>query len=246
MELNEPKMIPLIHDAILAGFRKIVLIIKPADLELVRRLCGDRIAQTPAPDGSAVEVVYAFQDFSSIPEFYAVPEGRTKPFGTTHALLCTKDYVDSPFAVVNADDYYGPEAYRTVYEALLKLPPEGEALMVIYKLKNTISPEGTVTRGICEVEDGILRSVTETYKIKYCEDGVIRDMKSETDGVVLDPDSGVSLNFWGFMPSVYAEAEDYFNSFLKSLPEGEMRAECLLPSMVDSLVKSGVLKVRVL
>ena len=119
-------------------------------------------------------------------------------------------------------------------------------MMVIYKLKNTVSPEGTVTRGLCEVVDGFLRSVRETYKIKLCGDGTIRDMKSEEEGVVLDPDTGVSMNFWGFMPSVYDRIEEYFNAFLNSLPEGELRAEALLPTMVDSMIKSGELRVRVL
>ncbi len=235
-----------IYDAIAAGFHKIVLLIKPDILDLVKRLCGNRLEKAAAPDGKPVEVVYAFQDYSSVPAFYTIPPQRTKPFGTVHALLCTKDVIDEPFVVINADDYYGPQAYRAAYQMLSKLAPQGEGMMVIYKLENTLSPRGTVTRGICRVKDGTLAGVTETYKIKRCDDGIIRDMIHENEGIVLDPKAGVSMNFWGFMPSVFPEMERYFHTFLQGLSPTDIRSECLLPVMVDQLISEGKLSVKVL
>ncbi len=235
-----------IYDAIAAGFHKIVLLIKPDILDLVKHLCGDRLEKATAPDGKPVELVYAFQDYSSIPSFYNIPAGRTKPFGTVHALLCTKDVIDEPFVVINADDYYGPQAYRAAYQTLTRLAPQGEGMMVIYKLENTLSPRGTVTRGICRVEDGVLAGVTETYKIKRCGDGIIRDLICENGGVVLDPDAGVSMNFWGFTPSVFPDMERYFEGFLRGLVPTDIRGECLLPVMVDQFVSEGKLSVKVL
>ncbi|MDY3983992.1 sugar phosphate nucleotidyltransferase, partial [Dysosmobacter sp.] len=136
---NEILMEYSIYDAIRAGFNKIVFVIKPEMEEMMHRLCGDYLAKKTAKDGSPVEVAYAFQDFSSVPDFYAIPPERTKPFGTVHALLCAADVVDGPCCVINADDYYGIDAYQTIYNELVKLPPEGKATMVGYLLKNTAS-----------------------------------------------------------------------------------------------------------
>ena len=158
---NEILMEYSIYDAIRAGFTKVVFIVKPDMVDLMKRLCGDRIARTTARDGQPVEVCYAVQNFSSVPDFYHIPEGRTKPFGTVHALLCARPYVKEPLCVINADDYYGVDAYRTIYEQLQRLPDEGQATMVGYLLKNTASLHGTVSRGVCAVEDGKLRSVRE-------------------------------------------------------------------------------------
>ena len=125
-----------IHDAIRAGFTKIVFIIKDDMVDLMRTLCGDRIAGLTARDGEPVEVCYAVQDYSSLPAFYTVPAGRTKPFGTTHAVLCARPYVQEPFCVINADDYYGVDAYRAIYQELGRLPQQGKATMVGYLLGN--------------------------------------------------------------------------------------------------------------
>lgn len=126
-----------IYDAIRAGFDKVVFVIKPGMKETLASICGDRIAKK-------VKVDYAFQDFTSVPAFYHVPEERTKPFGTVHAVLVARDYIDQPFAVINADDYYGVSAFSTIYEKLQTLAPEGEATMVGYQLQNTVSKNGTV------------------------------------------------------------------------------------------------------
>ena len=138
-----------IHDAIRAGFTKVVFIIKDDMVDLMRTLCGDRIAGLTARDGEPVEVCYAVQDYSSLPVFYTVPAGRTKPFGTTHAVLCARPYVQEPFCVINADDYYGVDAYRAIYQELGRLPQQGKATMVGYLLRNTVSAHGTVSRGVC-------------------------------------------------------------------------------------------------
>ena len=145
-----------IHDAIRAGFTKVVFIVKPEILGLVRTLCGDSLRGKTTRSGKPLEVCYAFQDFESLPAFYTLPAGRTKPFGTTHAVLCARDYVNEPFCVINADDYYGVDAYRAMYDELCRLPQSGRATMVGYLLKNTVSLNGTVSRGICRVENGEL------------------------------------------------------------------------------------------
>ena len=155
-----------IHDAIRAGFTKIVFIIKNDMQDLMRSLCGDRIAGLTARDGEPVEVCYAVQDYSSLPAFYTVPAGRTKPFGTTHAVLCARPYVQEPFCVINADDYYGVDAYRAIYEELGRLPQQGKATMVGYLLRNTVSAHGTVSRGVCQVENGHLAGIHEALKIQ--------------------------------------------------------------------------------
>lgn len=229
-----------IYDAIRAGFDKIVFIIKPEMEQTVRALCGDRLAQQ-------VEVVYAFQTYDSIPSFYAIPAERVKPFGTVHAVLSAKDAVHEPFAVLNADDYYGVSAFKTMYDAITTLNPEGEACMVGYRLKNTVSENGTVTRGVCSMDaSGNLTKVKETYKIVPFPDGTIRDTQSSEEGVVLDPEALVSMNFWGFTPWVFDVMQQYFDAFLHALAPDNVKGECLLPVMVDDLMHQNRLRVQVL
>ena len=240
---NEILMEYSIYDAIRAGFNKVVFIIKPEMEEMMHRLCGDYLAGKTANDGSPVEVAYAFQDFSSLPDFYTVPPERTKPFGTVHAHLCAESVVREPCCVINADDYYGLDAYRTMYRALQALPESGKATMVGYLLKNTASLHGTVSRGVCAVEDGMLRSVKETLKIQLYPDGSLRDLAED---VPLDPDSVVSMNYWGFMPSIFPELRAYFERFLRGEGGRNIKSECLLPVMVDDLMREGRLEVSVL
>ncbi len=240
---NEILMEYSIYDAIRAGFNKVVFIIKPEMEEMMRRLCGDYVANRMAKDGSPVEVAYVFQDFSSVPDFYAIPAERTKPFGTVHALLCARDEVDGPCCVINADDYYGIDAYQTMYEALLSLPENGQAVMVGYRLKNTASLHGTVSRGVCTMEDGALTGIRETKKIRMDPDGSLWDT---VGGRSLDPESVVSMNFWGFGSGIFAVLERYFENFLRCEAEEDLTAECLLPVMVDHEMKAGDLAVSVL
>lgn len=234
-----------IHDAIRAGFTKVVFIVKPEILGLVRTLCGDSLRGKTTRSGKPLEVCYAFQDFESLPAFYTLPAGRTKPFGTTHAVLCARDYVNEPFCVINADDYYGVDAYRAMYEELQRLPRQGRATMVGYPLKNTVSANGTVSRGVCRVEDGWLRGIHETLKIQLFPDGSIADV-AEGQHRELAPDTVVSMNFWGFMPSIFQELEAYFDHFLRCEAGDNIKAECLLPGMVGDLLEQGRLEVSVL
>jgi len=221
-----------IYDAVRAGFSKLVFIIKPEYRELIEDVCKDL---------KNIEVEYVYQDFSSIPAFYKIPEERTKPFGTVHAALCAKNVISEPFAVINADDFYGAEAYETLCKKLVELK-EGEAAMVAYKLKNTVSKNGAVTRGICSVSDGLLTKVTETYKIVLTESGDILD----DNGEKLDGESLVSMNMWGFLPSFFGEAEAGFNAFLRSLEPDNIRGEYALPTLVDDAVGANKLKVHAL
>lgn len=228
-----------IYDAIRAGFDKVVFVIKPGMKETLASICGDRIAKK-------VKVDYAFQDFSSVPSFYHIPEERTKPFGTVHAVLVARGYIDQPFAVINADDYYGVSAFSTIYEKLQTLAPEGEATMVGYQLQNTVSKNGTVSRGVCHAVNGNLDKVVETLKIKLCENGEIRDIGAGEPGELLDPLAPVSMNFWGFTPWIFGKLEEYFATFLKGLAPDAIKAECLLPVFVDKLMHEGELTVPML
>ena len=232
-----------IYDALRAGFNKVVFIIKPEMEAMMRRLCGDALARRTAADGKPVRVAYVFQDFSSVPAFYRIPAGRTKPFGTVHALLCAADAVREPCCVINADDYYGVDAFRTIYRELTQLPPEGKATMVGYLLKNTASLHGTVSRGVCTVEGGKLRSIREALKIQLYPDGSLKDLAEDRE---LAPDTVVSMNFWGFAPSIFPALKDYFDDFLRHEAGDNIKAECLLPLMVGDRLEKGALEVSVL
>lgn len=221
-----------IYDAIAAGFNKIVFVIKPEHQSIVEGFCK-------GIKGADIEFVY--QDFSSIPAFYKVPEDRVKPFGTVHAVLCAKDAVNEPFAIINADDYYGSEAFSVIYDELQKLS-DNEGTMVAYRLKNTVSKNGAVTRGVCSVSDGMLTDVTETYKITIDDADVIKD----ADAGILDPEALVSMNLWGFVPAVFDMAENSFDEFLRNISNGDIKAEYALPTMVDAFIKSEKMTVSVL
>lgn len=226
-----------IFDALRAGFNKIVLIIKSDMVDMMKQLVGNRL------EAMGIKVVYVIQDFSSIPAIYAIPADRTKPFGTCHAVLCARNVVREPFCVINADDYYGADAFRTAYKALCEMDDRGKAAMVGYRLKNTVSKHGVVSRGICKTKDGKLTEVVELQEIALEADDIIRDiLTSET----LDGESIVSMNFWCFTPWIFEKIKEYFHEFLKNLPECEIKAECLLPVFVDSLIRKGEMDVNVL
>ena len=227
-----------IYDAIRAGFNRIVLIIKPEIYNDVREMFGNRIEES-----TGIKIDYAFQTLDRFTESRPEFKSRTKPFGTVHAVICAADCIKTPFAVMNADDYYGVDAYRTIYEELGKLAPSGESTMVGYLLKNTASLHGTVSRGVCKVKDGKLDSIQETLKIQLYPDGHLTDLDTNTD---LDPETVVSMNFWGFMPSIFPALRAYFEAFLRGLPDGAVKAECLLPVMVGEELKAGRMTVSVL
>lgn len=240
---GEPLMEYSIYDAIRAGFRKVVFIIRPESRPVIEDLFGKRLTRFRTESGESIEVEYAYQDFSSVPSFYHIPPERKKPFGTAHALLCAADKVQEPFCVINADDYYGIDAYRVIRDALTRLPDEGAALMVGYVLKNTLSESGTVSRGICDVDaDGVLRGITERLKIGPSPDGGLWD---EDSGVKLRPDDIASMNMWGFAPSIFPALKRNFEAFLRTAGDNP-KAECYLPSVVDAERAAGRLTVRVL
>ena len=221
-----------IYVAIRAGFDKIVFVIKPEHREMMERVCQSI---------RGAEIAFAYQDFSSIPEIYRVPEDRVKPFGTVHAVLCAADVIHEPFAVLNADDFYGADAFAIMQRALLSLR-SGEAAMVAYRLKNTVSRNGAVTRGVCHVEQGELKKVTETYKITVDGEGNIQD---DACGA-LDGEVPVSMNLWGFLPEMMDALRLSFEEFLKGIEDGDLKAEYALPTAVDRALTSGKLRVRVL
>ena len=221
-----------IFDAIRAGFEKVVFVIKPAHKAIIERVCADI---------KGVEIAFAYQEFDSIPSFYKIPADRVKPFGTVHAVLCARDVIAEPFAVINADDFYGADAFEVMNKKLRELKT-GEATMVSYRLKNTVSRNGAVTRGVCELKDGNLSGVRETYKITIDDSGVIRDDESG----VLDPEALVSMNMWGFGADIFESMAEYFDEFLRAIPEGEIKAEYALPTMIDKMINARELTVSVL
>lgn len=226
-------------DAMRAGFDKVVFIIRPDMLDAMKRICGDKLAKK-------IRVEYAFQDYTSLPDWYAVPEGRTKPFGTVHAVLCARECVKEPFAVINADDYYGVDSFQKMHDFLVAETDPSKAAMVGYRLKNTVSIHGAVTRGVCKVENGRMVDVDEVAKIRLYEDGRIADTSAGEPGRDLDPEALVSMNFWGFQPAIFDQMQAYFEGFLKAADPADIKAECLLPVMVDALLKSGKITVDML
>ena len=230
-----------IHDAVEAGFDKVVFVIRKNMDEVFRSMIGDKIARK-------VKVEYAFQEYDSLPGGFVPPADRSKPYGTVHAVMCAKDVIHEPFAVINADDYYGREAFRAMADALHRLQhEENKAYMVAYYLKNTVSKHGHVTRGVCTTDEtGHLVKVVETFSIIPFPDGTIRDIHDDPDGVILDPDALVSMNMWGFHPSLFESGMQYLSDFLKDESGDPLKKECLLPSLVDTLMHTAGLKVEVL
>ena len=221
-----------IYDAIEAGFTQVVFILKEEMVDTVRESIGNRIC-------NRVRVDYAVQSTSSLPGWYQLPPDRTKPCGTVHAVLAAKDVIRGPFATVNADDYYGKEAFRIMYEMLNGLKDSTQAGMVPYVLGNTMSENGGVTRGICDIQRGYLQKVDETHDIHYEEDHRI---VGEFGG--LDPQELVSMNIWGFHPELLAVMNDYFEDFLRGLTPENIKAECLLPVMVNDFLGAQRISVK--
>ena len=230
-----------IYDAMEAGFDKVVFVIRRSMDEQFREMIGNKIAKK-------VHVEYAYQEYDSLPDGFVPPADRKKPYGTVHAVVCASSLIHEPFAVINADDYYGKDAFRAMAESLHRMAgTENRASMVAYYLKNTVSKNGHVTRGVCSTDaEGHLVKVVETYSILPFPDGTIRDIHTDPNGVILDPDALVSMNLWGFAPSFFDAGWKYLSDFLKS-PEGDpLKKECLLPALVDDLMHKNGLKVEVL
>ena len=232
------------YDAMRAGFETVVFVIKPEIEETFREVIGNRIAQK-------MNVEYVFQRSDDLPEGYTVPEGRTKPWGTAQAVLAARNVVDGPFAVINADDYYGPEGFEEIFNYLLHHPdtPEMyEYAMVGYLLKNTVTENGSVARGVCtETANGYLHNVVERTKIVK---GEMNPRYTEDDGATwhdLSEDDIVSMNLWGFQKSYLEEAWAGFPEFLdKAIAENPMKGEYFLPTVVSNLLSQKKARVKVL
>lgn len=230
-----------IHDALEAGFNKIVFIIRKDIEEEFREVIGNKIEKV-------AEVAYAFQSLDDLPEGFEKPAERTKPWGTGQAVLAAKKVLSEPFAVINADDYYGKEAYVKVHDYLVQEQPDDEMLhicMAGFRLGNTLSDNGSVTRGVCHIEEGALTGVTETHDIFKTEKGAEARF---ADGSVeeLDVKCLVSMNMWGLTPAFMETLEKGFVEFLGELGENALKKEYLLPVMIDHLIKEGTAKVEVL
>ena len=225
-----------LYDAQKAGFDRFVIILPPGMKEEFREICGNRLEKE-------LDVIYSVQDFSTLPDWFTVPEGRVKPYGTVSCVLAARNSIRGKFAVLNADDYYGPGAFTLMLRELGKLT-EGTACMVAYKLKNTVSDFGTVTRGVCTLENGRMTGVTETSGIGLAGDGSIRSFDGSGEGRLLDRESAVSMNFWGFPASALEDMERYQETFLRSLAPDDLKGECLLPVMVGDRIREGALTVN--
>ena len=231
-----------IRDALEAGFNKIVFIIRKDLEEEFKSTIGARVEKI-------AEVAYAYQEMEKLPEGFVKPADRTKPWGTGHAVICAREFLTEPFAVINADDYYGKEAYVKVHDYLVQEQPADDVLhicMAGFRLGNTLSDNGSVTRGLCHITDGKLTGVTETHNIFKTADGA----ESREDGQPaekLDLNELVSMNMWGFTKSILGELENRFGAFLdKNLPVNPMKCEYFLPFVVDELLKADLAQVTVL
>ena len=228
-----------LYDAYRAGFRKVVFIIKHEIEEDFKNRVGRRMEKY-------FDVKYVYQQLDVLPAGYAVPEGRVKPWGTGHAVMCCAGVLDGPFAVINADDFYGPGAYSAIFDYLKEDRADNEHAMVAYELRKTVTENGSVARGICSVENGYLTDVVERTRIEKRGD----DAAFTEDGVNFVPVSGdvpVSMYFWGFGKSMLRELQDRFPAWLdENLPKNPLKCEYFLPFVANSIIKEGMGSIRIL
>lgn len=230
-----------IYDAHQAGFETVVIIIKEAIRKDFMETVGKRLEKAP------VEIRYAYQELDKLPAGITIPEGRTKPWGTSHAVLCAREQIDgAPFAVINADDYYGKAAFQVIFDALSASTEPNGYCMVGYELGKTVTENGGVARGVCQTDDkGYLTEVIERTSIETYEGGIRYQENGEyTD---LPADTTVSMNMWGFMPGFLDEIDARFGAFLKdAIPNNPLKCEYFLPLPVSQLIKEGKATVKVL
>ena len=231
-----------VHDALAAGFDKLIFVIRKDIEEEFRDIIGKRIEKI-------ADVHYAFQELNALPKGYSLPEGRSKPWGTAHALMQARNMVDCPFAVINADDFYGKEGYRLIHDFLVQERPETKMLemcMAGYHLKNTLSKNGSVNRGICNVsKDGYLLSIEEIYEIKREEDGVLRGLNQRKETVCLEEEATASMNMFGLPEEFLDLVTEKFPAWLDKYGK-EMKSEYLLPREINNLMLEGRGRVEVL
>ena len=220
-----------VYDAIRAGFAKVVFVIRRDFAETFKSTVGEKFA-------NSIEVSYAYQELSDLPEGYSVPAGREKPWGTAHAVRAARNEIDTPFAVINADDFYGQDAYKQLaaYFSKHSKEPELRTCMVGYRLENTLSKHGSVNRGLCAVINGYLQSVEEHSVIARGDDGVIRGSNLTDQRVTLGAEDIVSMNFWGFSPALFPSLEAHFVEFLR-LQGDQPKSECYIPTVIDELIR---------
>ncbi len=232
-----------LYDAMMAGFNRAVFVIKEENREIFRDMVDERA-------GRFMEIEYAYQKLDDIPEGFEVPEDRQKPWGTAHAVLACRELIDGPFVVINADDYYGPDAFVQIYDYLTTHRDEDvyEYCMVGYQLKNTVTENGHVARGVCELDDkGFLKKVTERTKIMHHAGGIAYTEDDGESWTPLADDTIVSMNFWGFSRSMMEELQSGLSAFLKqALAENPLKGEYFLPGVADRLVQEGKARVKVL
>ena len=232
-----------LYDAVMTGFKKVIFVIKKENEDAFRELIDSRA-------GKYIDVEYAFQAIDDLPEGYRVPEGREKPWGTGHAVLAARDLVDAPFAVINADDYYGPGAFQTMYSFLENAEDNDkyQFCMVGFQIENTLTENGYVSRGVCQLSDeGYLTDITERTKIQWQDDKIVFTEDDGTTWQELPRGTSVSMNFWGFTSSMMKELKERFPAFLdKAVVENPMKGESFLPGVVDQLIQEGKAEVKVL
>lgn len=228
-----------LYDARRAGFGKVVFIIKDAIAQTFRKNIGDRMQPW-------FEVRYAYQELDRLPAGYTVPEGRVKPWGTGHAIACAKDVIDGPFAVINADDFYGRTSFQAIYDFLVSDAPANQQAMVGYQLKNTVTENGSVARGVCQVRDGLLVEITERTQIEQRPEGIAYTEDGEHFHLLAE-DTLVSMNLWGFHQEMMEEFTGRFEGFLREeLPKNPLKCEYYLPSVANAQIQEGRGTIRVL
>lgn len=231
-----------VFDAIRAGFGKVVFIIREDFAEAFKSSVGSRFA-------GKIEVDYAFQKLDDLPEGFTIPEGRTKPWGTAHAVRAARHVTDGSFAVINADDFYGADAYQSIarwFASTVEDPAINHYSMVGYPLRNTLSDHGAVNRGVCQTDaGGLLTDVEEVVDISRDADGVVRGTWLDGQRREVSDTCPVSMNFWGFTRSFFDQVEEHFAAFLRERG-GEQKSECYIPTVVDDFIRRGKADCRVL
>ena len=232
-----------LFDARRAGFERAIFIIKKENEQVFKECIGDRVSKY-------MEVNYVFQDLKDVPEGFVIPEGRQKPWGTAHAIYSCREVIDAPFAVINADDYYGVEAFKVLYDYLVSHSDDDKYryAMVGYRLGNTLTEFGSVARGVCVTsEDGYLQTIAERTNIIKTETGAAYSEDGGETYTDISPDTPVSMNMWGFYPSIVKEfgiaLDDFFANKVELNP---LKAECFIPIEVDNLLKADKATVKVL
>lgn len=222
-----------VYDAIKAGFNKIVFIIKRENYELFKETIGKRVEPH-------IKVEYAFQELNNLPKGWDIPSGRMKPLGTAHAVLCAKNYVNEPFAMINSDDFYGRDAFIKAYEYLSNTDNDSSKYgMIGYMVANTLTENGSVKRGVCEVDsNNYLKSITES-KIEKIGNEIVASPLDGSDSFTVNSDDTVSMNFLLFTPSIFGYIEEGFSKFFMDNKEDLLTSEYLIPDVVSNLIKNG-------